>query len=758
MGERKRATRRGWLLATPALLLGLALGSACSGNNPQVIETETPEEAATATETAAAAPSATPTIPVVLPEGPSSERIAAANRILREGRFELARATFAQIAEEAANNEERAEAWFGAGSAAHEAGDVEASLAAFRTAFELAPEGTPIASRAGYLLAKRLNDAGEFAEAATVANATERTSVLDGYIRNELARALAGTGDADGANREWDAVLLLPSTSSTARAEIYRARIALAEEADDTDALAAALDGLIAVTGDPEARFERAAIAREAEAWNVFEAQLTAIIEDTPSSSFAVLAIAELREAEIAIDPGTEGLVYYRHDAYADAKRVLTPALDDPAATPSQVTFRAYYLGASYEDSGDYSSAISYYDQAAGTGANSPFIHRAKYWAARSAEAARDYEEASQRYVTLVSDGPAGEFTEESAFRAGYVLLRDSDLDGAIAAWESAGAAESARIAYWRGRALEERGDDAAAGEAFREAIGLGAYDFHGLEAAVRLGLRAPVTDAPYVERDLLQTVDWDAIAVWLRQEVPGDWPGRAPTAACDLMASGLRAQARAELNAASNGSSAWRTLELAREAHVCGVTDVGAQLAVKLRQQAGVASHEPPADLLRVSYPIDFGVTLAEEAKERGIDPLFLAALVRQESFWDPVAGSHAGALGLTQVIPPTGQGIANALGYASFSPSDLFRPAVALEFGAYYLGGQINRFGDPLLALTAYNAGPGNAVRWMERPRDTAADLVESIDITETKLYVTYIYEAYAHYQLAWSRDGAD
>jgi soluble lytic murein transglycosylase len=602
------------------------------------------------------------------------------------------------------------------------------------------------------MLAKRQNDAERFDEAAEVARETERTSVLEGYIRNELARALAGAGDANGANAEWDAVLLLPSTTSTARAEIYRARIALAEDAGDTAALAVALDGLIAVTGDAEARFERAGLAREAGAWNVFETQLKAIIADTPASTFAPLAIVELRDADIAIDPGQEGLVYYRRDAYSEAKRVLLPSLDDPNATLAQFTFRAYYLGAAYEDSGDYANAIRYYDMAAASGASSPFIHRAKYWAARSAEAAEDFAEASERYVALVADGPSGEFTEESAFRAGYVLLRDDDLTGAIAAWDGAGAASSARMEYWKGRAQEESGDEAAASESYRRAISLGEYDFHGLEAAVRLGLRDPVGQTPYVERDLLKDVDWDAVASWLESRVPGDWPGSNPTAACDLMASGLRAQARAELNAAANGSTAWRTLELAREAHICGVTDVGAQLAVKLRQQAGVKSHEAPRDLLRVSYPIEFGVTLDAEARERDIDPLFFAALVRQESYWDPVAGSHAGALGLTQVIPPTGQGIANALGYSSFSPSDLFRPAVALEFGAFYLGGQIARFGDPLLALTAYNAGPGNAARWKERPRDSAADLVESVDFRETKLYVTYIYESYAHYQLAW------
>ena len=753
MGERNPAFCGGWLLATPVLLLGLVLGSACSGNNPDTADTPTVPPSSTTGTSPTSVPSATPTIQVVLPEGSSSERIAVANGILREGRFELARATFEQIAAVSETDEERAEAWFGAGSAAHEAGEVESSLAAFRTAFELAPAGTPIASRSGYMLAKRLNDAERFEEAAEVARETERTSVLDGYIRNELARALAGIGDAAGANAEWDAVLALASTSTTARAEIFRARIALAEEAEDTEALAEALGGLIAVTGDPEARFQRAALAREAEEWDVFEAQLKAIIADSPASSFAPRAIVELRDAGIPIDPGQEGLVYYRRDAYADAKRVLLPSLDDPNASLAQFTFRAYYLGAAYEDSGDYANAIRYYDRAAGSGASSPFIHRAKYWAARSAEAAEDFDEASERYVALVTNGPTGEFTEESAFRAGYVLLRDDNLAGAIAAWDSAGAASSARMEYWKGRALEESGDDSGATEAYRRAIALGEYDFHGLEAAVRLGLREPVGQTPYVERDLLQDVDWDAVATWLASRVPGDWPGSNPTAACDLMASGLRAQARAELNAAASGSTAWRTLELAREAHICGVTDVGAQLAVKLRQQAGVKSHEAPRDLLRVSYPIEFGVTLDAETRRRDIDPLFFAALVRQESYWDPVAGSHAGALGLTQVIPPTGQGIANALGHASFTPSDLFRPAVALEFGAFYLGGQIDRFGDPLLALTAYNAGPGNALRWMERPRDSAADLVESIDFSETKLYVTYIYEAYAHYQLAWA-----
>jgi soluble lytic murein transglycosylase len=670
---------------------------------------------------------------------------------LREGRFAEARASFERLATASADPIERAEAWFGAGSAAHESGDRDGALDALRNAVGEAPPGSAIATRAAYLAATRLNDAGVYTEALAIAGGAPVSGPLAPYLQHELARALAGNGDIAAANAAWDALLADPATTATLRATILRERVRLARESGADAGLAGRLDALIAATGDAGARYERATLAAESGQAATFSANLLAIVADSPTSRFATLAIADLRDAGVAIDPGQEGLVYYRRGAHQEARRVLLPSLEDPSATATQLAFRAYYLAAAYEDSGDGASAVRYYDVAASTGAVSPFIHRARYWAARVTEDLGLAVEASERYVQLATGGPSGEFSAEAAFRAGFVLLRAGETAAALAAWDQVGAAVSARLEYWRGRALELQNDSAGASAAYQRAIAAGPYDFHGLEAAVRLGTRGPV-DATYRERNLQQPIDWDVIAAWLRGQAGGDWPGSGPTAACDLARSGLRETASGEILAASTGADPWRTLELVREASTCGLTDTAAQLAVGLRQAAGVASHEPPADLLRVAYPIDFGQTLAAEAHEAGVDPLFLAALVRQESFWDPAAGSSAGALGLTQVIPVTGEGIAAALGVTPFSPSDLFRPAIALKFGAYYLGGQVNRFGDPLLALTAYNAGPANAIRWSQRERSTAADLVESIDYRETQLYVTYIAEAYAHYELAW------
>lgn len=90
--------------------------------------------------------------------------------------------------------------------------------------------------------------------------------------------------------------------------------------------------------------------------------------------------------------------------------------------------------------------------------------------------------------------------------------------------------------------------------------------------------------------------------------------------------------------------------------------------------------------------------------SEETGMPASWLRALVQQESGGDPTARSHAGAYGLTQLMPGTAEGL------GLDTPQELNDPYLQLQAGARYFMEQYNRFGDMTLALAAYNAGPGN------------------------------------------------
>ena len=123
---------------------------------------------------------------------------------------------------------------------------------------------------------------------------------------------------------------------------------------------------------------------------------------------------------------------------------------------------------------------------------------------------------------------------------------------------------------------------------------------------------------------------------------------------------------------------------------------------------------------------------SMATDAAERhGVDAALFHALVGQESAWNPVAVSHKGAAGLTQLMPLT------ALEFCGLSSNQRFEPDLNLDCGARYFAAQLDRFGDVQLALCAYNAGPGKVTELGRCPR-----------FKETQQYVTRILAGWSRY----------
>jgi soluble lytic murein transglycosylase len=155
-----------------------------------------------------------------------------------------------------------------------------------------------------------------------------------------------------------------------------------------------------------------------------------------------------------------------------------------------------------------------------------------------------------------------------------------------------------------------------------------------------------------------------------------------------------------------------------------------------------GEAGDRLPREVWQVMYPIRYDQALLSAAREDGLDPALVAALILQESSYDAAALSGAGARGLMQVMPMTGRRIARQKG-VRFKRAALNDPETSLDFGTHYLKQMSERYGGAVeKVLAAYNAGPHRVDAWtLLRGEQTPEEFTETIPFTETRGYVMIV-----------------
>ena len=156
-----------------------------------------------------------------------------------------------------------------------------------------------------------------------------------------------------------------------------------------------------------------------------------------------------------------------------------------------------------------------------------------------------------------------------------------------------------------------------------------------------------------------------------------------------------------------------------------------------------GIPLEAAPDRFWKLAFPIPYRVSLETESRQRGLDPYIVAALIRQESEFNPKAVSSARAYGLTQVLPSTGRQLSRRVGIAQFTPAMLFQPEVNLKLGAYYLKTLLDQQnGSWEQTLASYNAGKRRADTWASwASYREPAEYIESIPFTETRNYIQIV-----------------
>lgn len=284
---------------------------------------------------------------------------------------------------------------------------------------------------------------------------------------------------------------------------------------------------------------------------------------------------------------------------------------------------------------------------------------------------------------------------------------------------------ETAAAIYWAGRALWATGDSAGARTRWRSLVEHSPQSYYALPARDRLGSSpalpppiAPSADPP------------EATMVTLER-------------GAQLERLGLRVEARFELDRIAREAEATPAL---LPATAQGFAQLG-----YIARAYKLALRSPDSTLARLAFPIPRRADLFDEARLAGVDPLLAAALIRQESGFDPQARSAADARGLMQVVPSVGAAFARADGLRDWDAALLYQPEINVHFGLNHLAASLRRSPHLAHALAAYNAGTRAADQWAALPgaRGDPDLFIERIQFAETRDYVRRILKNLATYR---------
>ncbi len=526
--------------------------------------------------------------------------------------------------------------------------------------------------------------------------------------------------------------------------------------------------------------------------------RLETVFRSYPRSAAAHSALVTLLEAGQPVDEYWRGLVDYNAKAYQPATAAFERYLE---AGPTQHQAAArYYAGLSYLALKDYDAALDQFDQLISEHPDDPEVPRALLAKGNTLARAGRPGEAEAVYASLVQSYPEHELASEALLSRGTTLEQSGRPEEALASYarlyteypgsplapdaavaggllryragDAAGAEESFRVAadlggegenagryrYWLARSLLDQGKAEEAQGLLESLAGGQPNDYFAFRAHVLLGEADPFAGQ---ESNLLLDGDRAEAEVWLQRWVNAEWqPGQmAPSVTADPRFA--VAQEYLELGLEDEATDI--ALSLSRSL----ARDVLAQytLAVWLREEglyrpsiqcaANILYTQPspetnvPRFIWTLVYPTYYSDLVLTEADDNGLDPLLFFALMRQESLFDARIGSWAGAQGLAQVMPATGEWIAQQLGEPAYDQTDLLRPSVAVRYGVWYLKAQLLYLdGNAEAALAAYNAGPGNAELWAGRAGGDPDLFYEEVEFKETRKYLSTVLPNYYQY----------
>jgi len=341
----------------------------------------------------------------------------------------------------------------------------------------------------------------------------------------------------------------------------------------------------------------------------------------------------------------------------------------------------------------------------------------------------------------LLAEYPEGRYAERAAWRAGWADYRAGRYEAAALTLETTArlrpaSAYTPGFLYWAGRARVALGQKDRARQLLQETVQRYKFAYHGVrarEALAHLGVPAAPRPALLPDADAAEPALPEPRATRLRELLLVDRVDEAERE-LRLLPESSRVQATLAWLEWRNGRYRPAVVTMKR-AYPEWVSEAGDRL---------------PPEVWRILFPLRYQDELRAAADQAAVDPALVAAVILQESTFDAQALSRAGARGLMQVMPATGQRIARAKG-KRFRRAALHDPVTSLDFGTHYLRQMIDQYGGSVeKVLAAYNAGPHRVDAWTAAHGELGPEeFIETIPFSETRSYVMIILSSREHYR---------
>lgn len=755
-----------------------------------------------------------PTLAPTATTAPTPEpaaRVASGDHALFNGDWDAAAREYLLVLETTSDPDLQTAALLGLGRTRYLASDYPGALDALRTLLDTYPD-SPHRAQAHFALGQVFDALERYAEAAQAYQqyVTLRPGLIDYYALVRRADALVNAGDYQNAINTYQAALGAPHLGDGLEINVKIGN-AYALVGDFNSAIVVYSDVLARTTND----FVKAqmhlyigqahiALGQPDQAYATWQEATSKY----PLSYDTYLALVELVNAAIPVNELDRGLIDY----YAGQYAVAIAAFDRYLATqPAEFVDTAlYYRALSRRALQDFQGALEDFDQVIQfhpqgkywdlayeqkaytqwafldeytTGsqtlldfiASNPAHTRAAeflFTAARITERAGELAAAAQHWDRVAVEYPTSAYAYRGYFLAGITRFRLADYAGALPSFQGAlslavSSAELAASHFWIGKAQQALGDQGAAQASWSIAAAADPTGYYSERARDLLAGLPPFSPPPLYNLDYDVQSERAVAEAWTRTtfNLPQDTnlSDLGPllgdtrlTRGAELWQLGLYNQARLEFESlrAAVVTDPANTYRLANYFIDLGLYRSGIIAARQVLDLSGMddaGTMSAPLYFNHLRFGPYFADLVLPVAQAYGFEPLFLFSVIRQESLFEGFVTSTAGARGLMQIIPSTGQSIANNAGWPpNYTAADLYRPKVSITFGADYLADQRDYFDEQLyVALAAYNAGPGNAAIWWDLAAGDQDLFLEIIRFPETQNYIRGIYEIFTIYR---------